>query len=232
MNGILVLAMAPMIHSGCRIKLWLAFGYHCRSFRGTLAIEFNFIGPSLCHGNNFATPFALLLGYGYGKLLNKVKGSEMMIATYVGFSSVAFMCIMWLLLPYRHPTMVWGYAGTGLRTTISTEGFYLHVLTKFLQFRIGEHFMFPTGMILFFAFLAFLIWAFLHTKQGTAMTAVGSNAVFAQASGINIDKIRVQSVMMSTWLGAIGILVYQQSFGFIHFIWDLFTWLYQLSRQF
>ncbi len=75
--------------------------------------------------------------------------------------------------------------------------------------------MFPTGMILFFAFLAFLIWAFLHTKQGTAMTAVGSNAVFAQASGINIDKIRVQSVMMSTWLGAIGILVYQQSFGFI-----------------
>jgi len=138
-----------------------------------------------------------------------------MIATYVGFSSVAFMCIMLLLLPYNSPTMVWGYAGTGLRTTISTEGFYLHVLTDFLQFRLGKNLMVPTGMILFFALIAFLMWAFLHTKRGTAMTAVGSNPVFARASGIDVDKTRTLSVIMSTWLGAIGILVYQQSFGFI-----------------
>ncbi|MFA5468781.1 MAG: ABC transporter permease, partial [Sphaerochaetaceae bacterium] len=157
----------------------------------------------------------LLFGWGYGKLLNKVKGGEMIIATYVGFSSVAFMCMMWLLLPYRHPTMVWGYAGKGLRTTISTEGFYLHALNNFLQFRIGERFVFPTGMILFFALIAFLVWAFLHTKTGTAMTAVGSNPVFARASGISIDRIRTLSVVMSTWLAAVGIIVYQQSFGFI-----------------
>jgi len=111
--------------------------------------------------------------------------------------------------------MVWGYTGSGLRTTISTEGFYLHALNNFLQFRIGEKFLFPTGMILFFALMAFLVWAFLHTKTGTAMTAVGSNPVFARASGINIDRTRTMSVIMSTWLGAIGILVYQQSFGFI-----------------
>ena len=59
------------------------------------------------------------------------------------------------------------------------------------------------------------MWAFLHTKTGTAMTAVGSNATFAKAAGINVDKIRLLSVVMSTWLGAIGILVYQQGFGFI-----------------
>jgi simple sugar transport system permease protein len=47
------------------------------------------------------------------------------------------------------------------------------------------------------------------------MTAVGSNPVFARASGIDIEKTRTLSVIMSTWLGAIGILVYQQSFGFI-----------------
>jgi simple sugar transport system permease protein len=70
-------------------------------------------------------------------------------------------------------------------------------------------------MLLFFGLLAFIIWAFLHTKTGTAMTAVGSNSVFARASGINVDKVRTLSVIMSTWLGAIGILVYQQSFGFI-----------------
>jgi simple sugar transport system permease protein len=162
-----------------------------------------------------ATPFAVILGWGYGQLLNRVKGGEMMIATYVGFSSVAFMCIMWLLLPFSNPTMVWGFSGSGLRTTISVEGYYLHVLNDLLSIRVSDHLLIPTGMILFFALLAFAIWAFLHTKTGTAMTAVGSNPVFARASGINVDRIRTLSVVMSTWLGAIGILVYQQSFGFI-----------------
>jgi simple sugar transport system permease protein len=47
------------------------------------------------------------------------------------------------------------------------------------------------------------------------MMAVGSNPEFAKASGIDIDRMRTISVMMSTMLGAIGIIVYQQSFGFI-----------------
>ena len=110
--------------------------------------------------------------------------------------------------------MVWGYAGRGLRTTISTEGFYSQILADFLDFDIfGVNI--PTGSLLFFALLALFMWAFLHTKLGTAMTAVGSNPVFARACGINTDMIRILSVVMSTALGAIGILVYQQSFGFI-----------------
>ena len=47
------------------------------------------------------------------------------------------------------------------------------------------------------------------------MTAVGSNPVYARASGINIDRMRIISVVMSTMLGAMGIVVFQQSFGFI-----------------
>ena len=137
-----------------------------------------------------------------------------MIATYVGFSSVAFMCIMWLLLPYDNPSMVWGYAGTGLRTTISVEGAYLGVLDNFLRIQIG-HFAVPTGTILFFAFLALLMWLFLRTKTGTAMTAVGSNPIFATASGVSVDRMRTLSVILSTWLGAVGIIIYEQSFGFI-----------------
>ncbi|MCR5732903.1 MAG: ABC transporter permease [Sphaerochaetaceae bacterium] len=215
MNCVMVLAMVPMIHSGCGLNFGLPLGIISGLLGATLSIEMGFTGMvSFLMAIVFSTPFALLAGLGYGKLLNKVKGGEMMIATYVGFSSVAFMCMMWLLLPYHNPTMVWGYAGRGLRTTISTEGYYLHVLNDFLSLKIGD-FVVPTGMFLFFALLAFLMWAFLHTKTGTAMTAVGSNPVFAKASGINVDRIRTLSVIMSTWLGAVGILVYEQSFGFI-----------------
>ena len=36
-----------------------------------------------------------------------------------------------------------------------------------------------------------------------------------RASGIDVDRIRLLSVIMSTWLAAVGILVYEQGFGFI-----------------
>ena len=214
-NAILVLAMVPMIHSGCGLNFGLPLGIISGLLGATMAIEFGFTGPvSFFAAIAIATPIAVILGAGYGWLLNKIKGGEMMIATYVGFSSVSFMCMMWLLLPYKSPTMVWGFAGKGLRTTISLEGFYDKALANFLQINIGT-LSIPTGTLLFFALLAFAMWAFLHTKTGTAMTAVGSNPTFAKAAGINIDKIRMLSVVLSTWLAAVGILVYQQGFGFI-----------------
>lgn len=215
MNCILVLAMVPMIHSGCGLNFGLPLGIISGLLGATISLQCEFTGfTSFMMAIAFATPFAVILGWGYGRLLNRVKGGEMMIATYVGFASVAFMCMMWLLLPFSNPKMVWGFTGRGLRTTISTEGYYLHCLSDFMAINIG-HLTIPVGMFLFFALFAFGIWAFLRTKTGTAMTAVGSNPVFARASGINVDKIRTLSVIMSTWLGAVGILVYEQSFGFI-----------------
>ena len=214
-NAVLVLAMVPMVHSGCGLNFGLPLGIISGLLGATLSIEWGFTGlTSFVMAVLIATPFALVFGGGYGWLLNKIKGGEMMIATYVGFSSVSFMCMMWLLLPYRKPDMVWGLAGKGLRTTISLENYYAGVLSNFLQIRIGN-LVIPTGALLVFALLAFLMWAFLHTKTGTAMTAVGSNPTFARAAGINIDRTRMLSVVMSTWLAAIGILMYEQGFGFI-----------------
>ena len=214
-NGILVLAMVPMVHSGCGLNFGLPLGIISGLLGATLSIEFGFTGGlSFVMAILIATPFALVLGSVYGWLLNKIKGGEMMIATYVGFSSVSLMCMMWLVLPYKSPNMVWGLSGKGLRTTISLEGYYIDVLADFLRIKIGN-LEIPTGTLLFFALLAFLIWAFLHTKTGTAMTAVGSNPTFAKAAGINVNKIRLLSVVMSTWLAAIGILVYEQGFGFV-----------------
>ena len=214
-NGVLVLAMVPMVHSGCGLNFGLPLGIISGLLGATLSIEFGFTGGlSFLMAIAIATPFALVLGTVYGWLLNKIKGGEMMIATYVGFSSVSMMCMMWLVLPYHSPNMVWGLAGKGLRTTISLEGYYNRVLASFLEIRIGN-LTIPVGTLLFFAFLAFLMWAFLHTKTGTAMTAVGSNPTFARAAGINVDKIRLLTVVMSTWLAAVGILVYEQGFGFI-----------------
>ena len=218
-NAVMVLAMVPMVHSGCGLNFGLPLGIVSGLLGATLSIELGYTGfASFLMAILIATPFALLFGGGYGWLLNKIKGGEMMIATYVGFSSVSFMCMMWLLLPYKHPTMVWGFSASGLHTVISLEGYYDKALANILTIdlnSIGINLVIPTGTLLFFVLLAVLMWAFLHTKTGTAMTAVGSNPAFARAAGINVDKMRLISVIMSTWLGAVGILVYEQGFGFI-----------------
>ena len=216
MNGILVLAMVPMVQSGCGLNFGLPLGIIAGLLGAVTSIQIGIRGSvGFLLAAAIAIPIAVVLGWLYGQLLNRVKGDEMMIATYVGFSSVALMCIAWLLLPYTSPPMIWGYGGSGLRTTISVEGYWLNALSKYVNIQIGEFFYVPVGMFLFFAFVAFLVWAFFRTKIGTAVTAVGSNPEFARASGIDVDRMRTISVILSTVLGAVGILVYEQSFGFI-----------------
>ena len=215
-NAVFVLALVPMIQSGCGLNFGLSLGIIAGLFGATLSIQFGLSGAAGFFGAIIlASPFAVLFGGAYGKLLNKVKGEEMTIAMYVGFATVFLMCIMWLSLPYTAPDMVWGFAGKGLRTTISVEKYWIHILNDFLALRIGEFFNFPTGEILFVCATAFFMWLFLKTKTGTAMTAVGSNPDYARAGGISVDKMRTISVIISTFLGAVGIIVYQQSFGFI-----------------
>ena len=138
----------------------------------------------------------------------------MTIRLYVGFAAVKLKSILWLLLPYTNSTMVWGYAGKGLRTTITLEGYWLKILNNLLAFEIGS-FVFPTGLILFVFICFFIMKIFMKTRTGTALTAVGSNPEFARASGVNIDRARIISTVLSTVIGGVGILLYQQSFGFI-----------------
>lgn len=215
-NGVMVLAMVPMMQAGAGLNFGLPVGIIAGLLGSTLSMEFHLTGGlGFCAAILFTLPCALLFGWLYGMLLNKVKGEEMTIAMYVGFSIVTFMAILWLILPYANPTMVWGYTGQGLRTTITLEGYWTKVLNDFLAIKIGSYFEFPTGTLLFFAATAFIMWLFMRSRTGTALTAVGSNPVFARAGGVSSDRMRLTGVIVSTVYGAIGILVYQQSFGFI-----------------
>ena len=216
MNAVLVLSLVPMVKSGCGLNFGLQLGVIAGLLGAVTSLELQMTGfAGFFTAIGIAIFFGIILGWLYGILLNRVKGDEMVVATYVGFSSVSFMSIMWLILPYKSPDMVWAYGGSGLRTTISTEGYWFHVLNDFLKIELGTHITIPTGTILFFALLSFLVWAFFRTKSGTAMEAVGSNPEYARSCGINVDRVRILSVILSTVLAAIGIIVYEQSFGFI-----------------
>jgi simple sugar transport system permease protein len=216
-NGIMVLAMVPMMQSGSGLNFGLPVGIVAGLLGSTIAMQLGLTGAfGFFMSAAISMPFALLFGWLYGMLLNKVKGEEMTIAMYIGFSIVTFMAILWLLLPFSNPTMVWGYTGKGLRTTITLDGYWSRILNNnFMTVKIGPFFEFPTGAILFFAVMAFIMWLFMRSRTGTALTAVGSNPDFARAGGVSIDRCRAIGVIVSTIYGAIGILTYQQGYGFI-----------------
>src|SRR5690606_6578984 len=104
MNGVLVLAMVPMVQSGCGLNFGLPLGIIAGLLGAVTSIQIGITGGiGFLIAMAIAVPLAVVFGWMYGQLLNRVKGDEMMIATYVGFSSVALMCMAWLLLPYTSP---------------------------------------------------------------------------------------------------------------------------------
>lgn len=213
MNIVLVLSLIPMIQSGTGLNFGMPLGVEAGLLGAVISIELGLTGfQGFLGAILIAVPFSVIFGYFYGQILNKVKGGEMMIATYVGFSSVALMCIMWIVLPFKRPDMIWAYGGEGLRTTISIESYWDKILGKILG--LPKEFSY-IGELILFLILAFVINEFFKTKRGLSMKAVGSNEKFARAIGIDIDKVRIESVILSTVTASIGIIIYQQSFGFI-----------------
>lgn len=213
MNGILVLAMVPGILSGTGLNFGIPLGIVCGLIGGLISIELDLYGiTAFLAAIIISIPIASVIGYFYGNLLNKVKGSEMMVGTYAGFSAVSLMCIAWLILPFQSMEIRWPI-GQGLRTTISLAKRYDKILNNAFSITIGK-LVIPVGLLLFLGFCCFLMWLFLRSKVGISMCAAGDNPKFATASGINVDGSRIISTILSTVLGAVGIIVYAQSYGF------------------
>lgn len=226
MNGILVLAMVPSIQSGTGPNFALPVGIVCGLFAIVWSIEFGFTGWTwLFVAIVLSVIFAVIVGYLYGRLLNAVKGSEMTIATYTGFSIVAFMCLPWLMIPFQSKNMGW-FMGKGLRETIQLDAIGgAQILSDFWRFSIfGEKgfitiggtkgIIIPTGMLLIFFLCCIVVWLYFRSKSGIAISAGGINPKFAQSSGIDIDKCRIKANVLSTIMGAVGIIIYSQGYGY------------------
>ena len=214
-NGILVLALLPAIQGGLGLNFGLPVGIICGLIGCVISLNFGVhgvAGVALAMGVGVA--LAVPVGAAYGWLLNRTRGQEMMVGTYLGFALVSGMSIFWLLAPFRNPTLVWAIGGKGLRTTLALTGIYDRVLDSWLQFDVAGVTI-PTGALMAFLGLCFLVWLFFRTRMGITIAAARSNPRFALAAGISDERTRIQASVLTTVLGAVGIVVYSQSFGFV-----------------
>lgn len=235
MYGILVLAMVPAVQCGIGLNFGISLGIVGGLLGASLAIEMNLGNAwlSLAVAVLIGVSLASILGVGYGILLNRVKGSEMTVSTYVGFSIIAFMNIIWLALPFKNGELIWPLGGEGMRTTVNLKSSFGGVLSDTpFSFNISGQgitfgkaaaeldaasigFYFPTMAVLFFLLFCLLIWLFMRSKTGLAMSAAGANPKFARATGINVNRMRIVGTAISTALAGVGIVLYAQSYGFL-----------------
>ena len=228
MWGILVLAMVPSIKCGIGPNFGVSLGIVCGLLGTLLVIEWGVMGkieaviPGFGKWGSFiiavflSALFAWLVGWLYGKVLNAVKGSEMSVTTYIGYSIIYLMCLVWFRAPFKDGFIKWPVAN-GVRNQVSMENSFGYLLNNTGGFYIGGEggIYVPTGLLLFFFLCCFVVFLFFKSKTGMAITAAGENPIFAKASGIDVDKARVQGIIVSTILGAIGIIVYTQGYGYL-----------------
>ncbi len=244
MNAILVLAMVPAIQCGIGPNFGLPIGILTGLLGTILSFQMGFTGwGGLFMAILLALPFTLVAGYLYGLMLNRVKGSEMIVSTYTGFSVVSLMSIGWILIPFSDTRMSWPL-GRGLRNVISLDGVFSKLLNDALSIKFLREistgnivtlfnktdkyvlenygseqystvFSIPTAMLLFVGFMCLLVWLFTKSRSGVMLKAAGDNPRFAEASGINVNYYRIVGTTMSTVLGAVGIIIFSQSYGFM-----------------
>lgn len=216
MNGVLVLSLLPMINVGAGRNFGLPVGIIAGLLGMCLAIEFRLTGwlgfiISILLGSLIAIPF----GYVYSLILNKLKGNEEVISVFVGLSFIPAMNLFWILAPFKNRQMLYPVGGQGLRPKINLDNYFGGILDNFLKINIGS-LVIPLGLILFFLTLCFIVYLFQKTRMGIIMAAISENEVFVKLSGVNINKYRSLAIIFSSVLAAIGIIVYSQSYGFIH----------------
>lgn len=215
MNGVLALSLVPMIRCGIGINFGLPVAISAGLLGLCIAVNFSFKGyAGFVLSILFSLPFAIISGVIYSKILNRVKGREEITAVFVGFSFVSLMCLFWALAPFTNPVMLWPIGGKGMRPTIGLMPYFGKVLNNMLGISVFGINL-PLGMLLFFFGCCAILYLFFKTRLGIAMEAVGENEIFAGLSGIDIPKTRTYAIIISSVMGAVGICVYAQSYGFI-----------------
>lgn len=215
MNGVLVLALVPAVRAGVGLNFGLPLGIVCGLLGTVLLMDAGLRGPACLFASILlGGAFGAIAGYFYARLLERVKGDEMMVGIYVGFSAVAGASILWLMLPTHNPELIWPLGGKGFRNTLVLDSYYKHVLDGFAAIPFGRGII-PTGLLATWLLLCFGLATFLRTRTGLALSAAGANPRFAESSGIDVSRMRTVGVVLSTTLAAIGIVIFSQSYGFV-----------------
>ena len=270
-NAFIVLALILPIVAGMGINFAVTIGAMAAQIAALWVVEWGIAGmPGFLLAMAMTVPLAAFFGYLIGKLLNKMKGQEMIGGLILGYFAnglyqLLFLFIFGNLIPLNAPGLVIkGSTGVANTIDLSTErgfkyaldglwrvdfgtGLYilcaimaLIALVNFLRKKqdlkktlitvgvsaglcvlylipaiaaLFEMVQIPMVTFMLVGLLCLFNNALMGTRLGQQFRAVGQNRTVANVSGINVDKVRVIAIMISTVLAGWGQLIFVQNMG-------------------
>lgn len=215
-NSFLILALLIPVMAGMGMNFSIVLGAMAGEIGLIFITDWQIIGISgMLLAILISTPIAVLLGYFAGIVLNRAKGREMvtgfMLAFFMnGIYQLFVLFGMGNIIPISNSSILLP-RGYGIRNTINLLGIR-QVLDKLIPLKIGD-ILIPVATFLVIATLCVFITWFRKTKLGQDMRTVGQDNEVARVSGINVESIRVLSIVISTVLACYGQILFLQNIG-------------------
>ena len=270
-NSFIVLALIIPIIAGMGINFAITIGAMAAQIAALWVIEWGISGlAGFLTAMAITMPIAAFFGFLIGKLMNKMKGQEMIGGLILGYFAnglyqLLFLFIFGNLIPLKAPGLVIkGSTGVANTIDLSTERGFKYALDGLWRVPFGTAALILCGLIAVWSLVklatkkedkkkaltrtgicvavaiiaqlpfvtaafsmvsvpmvTFLIVALLcvfnnaimKTRIGQQFRAVGQNRTVANAAGINVDRVRVIAIIISTVLAGWGQLIFVQNMG-------------------
>lgn len=270
-NSFIVLALIIPIIAGMGINFAITIGAMAAQIAALWVIEWGISGlAGFLTAMVITMPIAAFFGFLIGKLMNKMKGQEMIGGLILGYFAnglyqLLFLFIFGNLIPLKTPGLVIkGSTGVANTIDLSTERGFKYALDGLWRVPFGTAALILCGLIAIWSLVklatkkedkkkaltrtgicvavaviaqlpfvtaafsmvsvpmvTFLIVALLcvfnnaimKTRIGQQFRAVGQNRTVANAVGINVDRVRVIAIIISTVLAGWGQLIFVQNMG-------------------
>lgn len=271
-NAFIVLALIIPIVAGMGINFAITIGAMAAQIACILVLEWGLQGfPSFVAAAALTVPMAAVFGFGVGKVLNKMKGQEMIGGLILGYFANGLYQLLCLfifdnIIPINNPNLtIKGSSGIANTIDLSKKGgmggtleqlwqlpvyqaalvFALVIAVCLLIGHVRSHrkdnrklalqlgglaavcllMQLPVMKDLFsmvkvpmatFGIVALLCLfnvLLMRTRLGQQFRAVGQNRTVANAAGINVDKVRIIAIVISTVLAGWGQLIFVQNLG-------------------
>ena len=215
-NIFLILSLLIPIMAGMGLNFGMTLGAMAGEIALIFVADWQIWGiPGIILAMILSIPFSMILGLFCGKILNMARGREM-ITSYIisffinGIYQLIVLYMMGKVIPIKHASVKLP-RGYGIRNTVSLLNMR-QSLDNLLAVRIAGVKV-PVLTFIIIAFLClFIIW-FRKTKLGQDMRAVGQDMEVARDAGINVERTRIISIVMSTVLAGFGMIIYLQNMG-------------------
>jgi len=215
-DSFLVLSLLIPIMAGMGLNFGMVLGAMAGEIGLILITDWNVLGiQGMILAMIISTPLAMLLGWMCGAILNRAKGREMVTSFILGFfmNGVYQLVVLYgfgKVVPVRNPALLLS-RGFGIRNVTNLEGIR-KCLDNLIPLNIGGVSVPLATFLVIGLFCIFVMW-FKNTKLGQDMRAVGQDMDVARSAGIEVERTRIISIVISTILACYGQIIFLQNIG-------------------